>query len=70
MRINYTRHAREQMAERNISEQDVIDAIKMPDRITKEHGKYYASKNIGLGTIEAAYEIVGNYIKVITVYWV
>ena len=68
MNIEFTNHAEEMLKERKIAKDEVEMTIKSPDKLFKEEGKYYASKNIGRGIIEAVYERV-NYIKVITIYW-
>jgi len=67
MHIEFTRHAREQMKERNISEEEVIDTVKTTKKTQKIDDIYYARKNIGRAIIEVVY-VRENYIKVITVY--
>lgn len=67
MHIEFTKHAKEQMLERNISEDEVISTIKYAEKTNKIHNVYYARKNIGRSLIEVVY-IIENYIKVITVY--
>ena len=44
MNIQFTRHAREQMKERGISEDEVINTIKYPEKTDKIHNKYYVQK--------------------------
>jgi len=65
--IDFTNHAKEQMKERNISEDEVINTIKYPEETSKDGKVYYARKNIGRANIEVVYTRE-NYIKVITVY--
>lgn len=67
MNIVFTKHAKEQMNERSISEDEVINTIKYPEITQKIEDVYYARKKIIQGTIEVVY-IRENYIKVITVY--
>ena len=67
MNIVFTKHAIEQMNERNISEDEVIQTIKSSKKTQKIDNVYYASMNIGRANIEVVY-IIENYIKVITVY--
>ena len=67
MHIDFTNHAKEQMKERNISEDEVINAIKFSEETSKDGNVYYARKNIGRANIEVVYT-KENYIKVITVY--
>ena len=42
MNIVFTKHVREQMKERGISEDEVINAIKYPEIIQKRDDVYYA----------------------------
>ena len=56
MNIEFTNHAEEMLKERKIAKDEVEMTIKSPDKLFKEEGKYYASKNIGRGIIEAVYE--------------
>ena len=67
MQIKFTRHAIEQIKERGISEDDVINAIKYPEITNKIDGVYYAQKKTIQGIIEVVY-LRETYIKVITVY--
>ena len=67
MHVEFTKHAKEQMKERNISEDEVISTIKYAEKTGKIDDVYYARKNIGRAIIEVVY-IRQNYIKVITVY--
>ncbi len=67
MHIEFTKHAMEQMKERNISEDEVLEIIKTAKKTQKIDGVYYAKKNMGRAEIEVVY-VRENYIKVITVY--
>ena len=69
MEITYTLHAKDRMKKRRITEDEIIHAIKNPDKTLKIKGKYYAQKNIGRATIEVVYEKV-KYIKVVTLYYI
>ena len=69
MNIVFTLHTKSRLKKRKITEDEVIQAIKSPDKLTKIDGKYYVQKNIGRGNIEVIY-VRENYIKVVTVYWV
>lgn len=44
MNIIFTKHAKEQMKERGISEDDVVNTIKYPEIIRKIDDIYYAQK--------------------------
>ncbi|MBI2045729.1 DUF4258 domain-containing protein [Candidatus Pacearchaeota archaeon] len=44
MKIVFTEHAKDRMKKRKISEEEVIEAIKYPDKLSKKEGKYYAKK--------------------------
>ena len=70
MMFVFSAHAKDRLVKRNLSEQDVVDAIVYSSITIKKQGKFYASKNIGRGTIEVVYEKTEKYISVITVYWV
>ena len=69
MRIEFTRHARDALDERRISEQDAVDAVLFPDDLGKRYGQYFARKSLDRGTICVAYELEGNFIKIITLWW-
>ena len=47
MNIVFTKHAREQMEERNISEDEVISTVKYPEKTEKVDDMYYTQKNLG-----------------------
>lgn len=67
MNIQFTKHSKDQMKERGISEDEVINTIKYPEITEKIKNRYYVQKKTIQGTIEVVY-IIENYIKVITVY--
>ncbi|HSU72877.1 MAG TPA: DUF4258 domain-containing protein [Candidatus Binatia bacterium] len=69
MRMEYSRHAREQMEERGITSQDVLDALHFPDATVKRYGQYFARRNLDRGVLCVAYERGASYIKIITVWW-
>ena len=68
MEIVFTEHAKDRIKKRKITEDEVINAIKYPNKIEKKKGKYYAQKNIDRAVIEVVYE-KDKYIKVITIYY-
>ena len=68
MRVVFTEHAKDRLKKRKISEEEVIQAIKYPDKLSKKKGKYYVQKNIVRANIEIVYE-KENYIKIITIYY-
>ena len=67
MNIVFTRHAKEQMKERSINEDDVVNAIKFPKKTRKRGHVYYVQRQTISGKIEVVY-VRESYIKVITVY--
>ncbi len=67
MNIIFAKHAEEQMKERGISKDEVINTIKYPEKTIKSSDRYYARKKVSMGIIEVVY-IREKYIKVITVY--
>jgi len=69
MEYIFTTHAEYRIEKRKLTKEEVIEAIKYPDKTLKKHEKYYAQKNIGNGTIEVVHERTEKYIKIITVYW-
>jgi hypothetical protein len=69
MKIIFTKHAKERMKKRVITEDEIIQTIKNPDKTKKQGGNYYAQKNIGRANIEVVYE-KDKYIKVITIYYI
>lgn len=68
MEIIFTEHARERMKKRHITEEEIVNAIKYPDKTIKREGKYIAKKNIERANIEIVYE-KDKYIKIITIYY-
>ncbi len=69
MKIVFTKHAKEMMEKRKISEDEVIQTIEHSENLAKIEGFYYARKNIMRANIEVVYEKV-KYIKVITLYYI
>ncbi len=69
MKIIFTEHVKYRMKKRHITEEEIINAIKYPDKTTKKKGKYIIKKNIGRANIEVVYE-KDKYIKIITVYYI
>ena len=70
MEVIFTRHSEEQIKERRISKEEVLEAIRNPTKIIKKHGKYYYQKKFEKGSIELPCEKTEKHIKVITVYWI
>jgi len=68
MDIIFTEHAKERMKKRKITEEEIKEVIKYPEKTEKIEGKYYVQKNIQRANIEVVYE-KDKYIKVITVYY-
>ena len=56
MKIVLTQHVKEQMEERGISEDEVINTEKYPENTQKIDELYYAKKKTSQGTIEVVYE--------------
>ena len=69
MKITFTIHAKNQINERNILNEEVTDSIHHPDKIIKKYGKHFYRKRLDRGEIEIVCERIENNIKVITVYW-
>lgn len=68
MEIIFTEHVKEGMRKRNITEEEIISAVKYPDITFKRERKYFVAKNIGRTIIQVVYE-KDKYIKIITVYY-
>jgi hypothetical protein len=58
-----------QIKERGITEDEVVNVLKFPEKTQKIGNVYYARRKIPQGIIEVVYERE-NYIKVITSYWI
>ena len=56
MKITFTKHAKEVMEKRRITEDEVVQTIKSPEKLTKIDRLYYAKKNIIRANIEVVYE--------------
>lgn len=70
MDIILSSHALYRIGRRGLLEDDMILALKYPDKIRKAHGKYFYQKDIGRGTIELCCEHRENNIYVLTLYWI
>ena len=69
MQIIFTEHAKERLKKRKITKEEIIEAIKFPEKAIKKKGLYYAQKNIQRANIEVVYE-KDKYIKVVTIYYI
>ena len=69
MNITYTKHADEQIKERQIPKIWVEETIKFPTELKREGLKYYATKRLNGNTLIVVY-VRESYIKVITSYFV
>ena len=69
MKIIFTEHADERLERRKFLKEEIIEAIKFPDKILKKHDKYYHQKVLGRGKVEVVCEKTEKHIKVITLYW-
>lgn len=60
MKIIFTLHAKDRIKKRGVSKEvskeDIIEAVKFPKKTEKKHGKYYAQKDLPNGIIEIVYE--------------
>ncbi|HLC20093.1 MAG TPA: DUF4258 domain-containing protein [Candidatus Nanoarchaeia archaeon] len=69
MNIVFSFHAEYRMKKRKFLREEIIDAIKNPDKTTKKYEKYYYQKKISRGTVEVVCEKTEKSLKVITLYW-
>ena len=67
MEVRFTKHIKDKMKRRQISEEEIIRAIKNSNKTSKIGKKFYAQKDIGRAKIEVVYE-KDKYINIITVY--
>ena len=67
MEVRFTKHIKDKMKRRQISEEEIIRAIKNSNKTSKIGRKFYAQKDIGRAKIEVVYE-KDKYINIITVY--
>ena len=67
MNIIFTDHAKERMEKRNISEDEVVNAIKYAEKTEKIDDIYYAYKKLDRFILKIVYTRE-NYIKVITLH--
>jgi len=56
MKIVFTEHAKFRMKRRKITEDEIANAVRYPDKTYKRKGNYYAQKDIGRAKIEIVYE--------------
>ncbi len=73
MSITFTRHALDRMRQRQVTHEEVLEALQRPDVTTKRFGKFSVRKSVAHGTFEVCCERETGketHIKVITVYWV
>ncbi|MBS3166497.1 DUF4258 domain-containing protein [Candidatus Woesearchaeota archaeon] len=69
MEIIFTIHAELRLKRRKILPEEVMDAVKYPEKTIKKQGKYYYQKKLNRGMIEIVCEKTENSLNIITVYW-
>jgi len=70
MKIVFTLHALEQMKERKIHREWVLETLLRPDEVEQETSiKWLAKRRLNGHTLEVVFERRTN-IKVITLYWI
>ena len=67
MNIIFTKHAKDRMKKRNISEDEVINTIQYPEKTQKIDDIYYVQKNLVRFVLKVVYTRE-NYINVLTLY--
>jgi len=67
MHIEFTKHAIDRMKKRNISEDEVINIIKFPEKTSKVDDVYYVQKHLDRFMLKVVY-IKESYIKVLTLH--
>jgi len=70
MTISYTKHAREMLAFRSISQSLVTECIKEPDQVlSAREGKYEYRKNFGKNDLVVIVSKEKDSMLVITLHW-
>ncbi len=69
MEITFTHHAEWRLQKRKLLKEEVIEAIKYPDKTLKKHGKYLYQKKLERGTVEIVCEKTEKSLNVLTIYW-
>ena len=69
MEVRFTKHIKDRMKRRQISEEEIISAIKNSNKTSKIGKKFYAQKDIGRAKIEVVYE-KDKYINIVTAYYI
>ena len=69
MEVRFTKHIKDRMKRRQISEEEIINTIKNSNKTSKIGRKFYAQKDIGRANIEVVYE-KDKYINIITVHYI
>ena len=69
MKIILTKHAKQRMNERDISLEDIKQAIEIPDYTVSKNNKIEACKTINNKILKIVYLRKGNFIKIITLMW-
>jgi|TARA_Y100000310_G_scaffold338453_1_gene428140 CO/xanthine dehydrogenase FAD-binding subunit len=68
MEIIFTEHAEERLIRRKLLKEEIVEAIKFPDKVLKKHDRYYYQKVLERGKVEIVCEKTEKHIKVITLY--
>jgi len=69
VKIKFTLHALEQMRARTIDEQEILDAINIPEIIVKRYGRHHFKRTINRGVLEVVCEKTENHINIITIFF-
>lgn len=69
MEITFTFHAEFRIKKRRLLKEEVIEAIKYPEKTIKKYSQYYYQKKTSRGIIEVVCEKTEKSLNVITVYW-
>lgn len=63
MKIVFTEHAEERLERRKFLKTEIIEVLKFPDKIFKNHGKYYYQKVLERGKVEIVCEKTEKHIR-------
>ena len=69
MEIIFTPYAEWRCEKRKILKEEVIDAVRRPDKTIRKEDKHFYRKKTRHGVIEVCTDRIESYIRIKTVYW-
>ena len=68
MRVVWSKHVVERMRTRGVLQEDVVQTILRPQKVTKQENKLLFTKNLGRGTLEVVARKSKKLLIIITTY--